>query len=114
MFVLELNRRLGAAGVGVVSAGAHPGFDATNLQVSGPRSGGTSLAARAMGVATRLIAQSARAGALPTLYAAPAPGLRGGPYYRPAGPGEMRGPPPKQAGFSAAAHDPARAAPLWA
>ena len=36
MFVLELDRRLRAAGLDIVSAGAHPGFAATNLQVSRP------------------------------------------------------------------------------
>ena len=72
MFVLELDRRLRAAGLDIVSAGAHPGFAHTNLQVSGPRSGGTSLVARGMGLATRLFAQPARDGALPTLYAATA------------------------------------------
>src|SRR5215472_1811731 len=51
MFVLELDRRLRAARLDVVSAGAHPGFAATNLQVSGPRSGGTNLMAFGMGVA---------------------------------------------------------------
>jgi NAD(P)-dependent dehydrogenase (short-subunit alcohol dehydrogenase family) len=113
MFVLELDRRLRAADLGVVSAGAHPGFAATNLQVTGPRSGGTSLAARAMGLATRLIAQSARDGALPTLYAATAPEVRGGQYFGPDGRGEVRGHHPKQVEFSAAAHDQAAAARLW-
>ena len=36
MFVLELGRRLRAAGLDIVSAGAHPGFAHTNLQVAGP------------------------------------------------------------------------------
>src|SRR6266566_8234276 len=80
MFVLELDRRVRAAGLPVVSAGAHPGFAATNLQFTGPRSGGTSLTARGMGVATRLIAQSATEGALPLLYAATAPDVQGGQY----------------------------------
>jgi NAD(P)-dependent dehydrogenase (short-subunit alcohol dehydrogenase family) len=113
MFVLELDRRVRAAGLSVVSVGAHPGFAATNLQITGPRSGGTSLAARAMGVATRLLAQPARDGALPTLYAATAPGVQGGQYFGPDGRGEMRGHHPKQVAFSAAAHDQAAAARLW-
>src|SRR6185437_12273721 len=104
MFVLELDRRLRAAGLDIVSAGAHPGFAHTNLQVSGPRSGGTSLVARGMGLATRLFAQPARDGALPTLYAATAAD----------GPGEMRGHHPTLVQFSAAAHDQAAAARLWA
>ena len=114
MFVLELDRRLRAAGLDVVSAGAHPGFAHTNLQVSGPRSGGTSLVARGMGLATRLFAQPARDGALPTLYAATAADVHGGDYFGPDGPGEMRGRHPKLVQFSAAAHDRAAAARLWA
>jgi NAD(P)-dependent dehydrogenase (short-subunit alcohol dehydrogenase family) len=114
MFVLELARRLRAAGLDIVSAGAHPGFAHTNLQISGPRSGGTSLAARGMGLATRLLAQPAADGALPTLYAATAADTRGGDYFGPDGPGEMRGHHPKLVQFSAAAHDQAAAARLWA
>jgi NAD(P)-dependent dehydrogenase (short-subunit alcohol dehydrogenase family) len=114
MFVLELDRRLRAAGLDVVSAGAHPGFAATNLQVTGPQSGGGRLMARGMGLATRLFAQSARDGALPVLYAATAPNVHGGEYFGPAGPGEMRGHHPKLVQFSRAAHDEAAAARLWA
>jgi NAD(P)-dependent dehydrogenase (short-subunit alcohol dehydrogenase family) len=113
MFVLEFDRRLRAAGARVVSAGAHPGFAATNLQISGPRSGGTSLTARGMGLATRLLAQPARDGALPLLYAATAPGVQGGQYFGPDGRGEMRGHHPKLVAFSAAARDEAAASRLW-
>ncbi len=113
MFVLELDRRVRAAGLPVVSAGAHPGFAATNLQFTGPRSGGTSLTARGMGVATRLIAQPATEGALPLLYAATAPDVQGGQYFGPDGWGEMRGHHPKLVAFSAAAHDEPAAARLW-
>jgi NAD(P)-dependent dehydrogenase (short-subunit alcohol dehydrogenase family) len=114
MFVLELDRRLRAAGLDIISAGAHPGFAHTNLQVTGPRSGGTSLVARGMGLATRLFAQPARDGALPTLYAATAADVHGGEYFGPDGPGEMRGHHPKLVQFSAAAHHQAAAARLWA
>jgi NAD(P)-dependent dehydrogenase (short-subunit alcohol dehydrogenase family) len=114
MFVLELDRRLRAAGLGVISVGAHPGFASTNLQISGPRSGGTSLIAHGMGLATRLLGQPARHGALPQLYAATAEGVHGGEYFGPDGPGEMRGHHPKRVQFSAAARDEAAAARLWA
>jgi len=114
MFVLELDRRLRAARLDVVSAGAHPGFAATNLQVSGPQSGGGGLMARGMGLATRLFAQPAHDGALPVLYAATAPNVHGGDYFGPDGRGEMRGHHPKRVQFSAAAHDEAAAARLWA
>ena len=114
MFVLELDRRLRVAGLDIISAGAHPGFASTNLQITGPRSGGTRLAARGMGLATRVFAQPARDGALPTLYAATAADVHGGDYFGPDGPGEMRGHHPKPVQFSAAAHDQAAAARLWA
>jgi NAD(P)-dependent dehydrogenase (short-subunit alcohol dehydrogenase family) len=114
MFVLELDRRLRAAGLDVVSAGAHPGFAATNLQVTGPQSGGGGLMARGMGLATRLFAQPARDGARPVLYAATGENVHGGEYFGPDGPGEMRGRHPKLAQFSRAAHDEAAAARLWA
>ena len=114
MFVLEFDRRLRAAGLDVISAGAHPGFAATNLQFTGPRSGGTGLTARGMGLATRLIAQPASDGALPTLYAATAADVHGGDYVGPDGRGEMRGHHPTRVQFSAAARDPAAAARLWA
>ena len=114
MFVLELDRRLRAAGLDIISAGAHPGFAHTNLQLTGPRSGGTSLVARGMGLATRVFAQPARDGALPTLYAATAADVHGGEYFGPDGPGEMRGHHPKLVQFSAPAHDQAAAARLWA
>jgi len=114
MFVLEFDRRLRAAGLDVVSAGAHPGFAATNLQITGPRSGGGGLMARGMGLATRLFAQPARNGALPVLYAATAEKVHGGEYFGPDGPGEMRGHHPKPVQFSRAAHDEAAAARLWA
>ena len=114
MFVLELDRRLDAAGLDVVSAGAHPGFAATNLQFTGPRSGGTRFGARALGVATRLVAQPASDGALPLLYAATAETVHGGEYFGPGGAGERRGRQPKLVQFSPAAHDKAAAARLWA
>jgi NAD(P)-dependent dehydrogenase (short-subunit alcohol dehydrogenase family) len=114
MFVLELDRRLRAAGLGVISVGAHPGFASTNLQISGPRSGGTSLIGHGLGFATRLLGQPASYGALPQLYAATAGGVHGGEYFGPDGPGEMRGHHPKLVRFSAAARDEAAAARLWA
>ena len=114
MFVLEFDRRLRAAGLDVVSVGAHPGFAATNLQITGPRSGGTNLMAFGMGLANRLFAQPASDGALPTLYAATAGNVHGGEYFGPDGRGEMRGHHPTLVQFSAAAHDAAAAARLWA
>ncbi len=65
-----------------------------------------------MGLSNRLFAQSAAMGALPTLYAAAAPMVRGGDYIGPDGLGEMWGH-PRKVESSAASHSAADAARLW-
>ncbi|MCX4783172.1 oxidoreductase [Streptomyces sp. NBC_01264] len=84
LFTHELARRLAAAGSGIVAAAAHPGYSATNLHVAAAPQAGTTLTSRLAVAANGLgiligngvIAQSAASGALPTLYAATAPGVR--------------------------------------
>lgn len=76
LFTHELARRLTAHGADVVAAAAHPGYAATNLQGAAPRMEGRRLVGRAMEIGNRVFAQPARAGALPVLYAATAPGVR--------------------------------------
>ena len=73
LFVHELARRLADHGSDVVAAAAHPGYAATHLQTAGPKMAGRRAAERFMRVGNRFFAQSAEAGALPTLYAATAP-----------------------------------------
>lgn len=113
LFVLELQRRLTAAGSTTIAAAAHPGLSRTNL--GHDSSGG--LISRAYSlvrpVMDRVISQSAQMGALPTLRAATAPGVRGGDYYGPSGLGEQRGA-PKLVGMTDAAKDDAAARRLWA
>ncbi|TMG71133.1 MAG: SDR family NAD(P)-dependent oxidoreductase [Chloroflexi bacterium] len=87
LFALELDRRLKAAGLPMISVAAHPGYSATNLQLNVmPRQ--LRFLAR---VANAAMAQSAEVGALPLLYAATYPDLPGGSYVGPDGPAEMRG-----------------------
>ncbi|TMC52416.1 MAG: SDR family NAD(P)-dependent oxidoreductase [Chloroflexi bacterium] len=87
LFTLELDRRLKAAGLPMISVAAHPGYSATNLQNNAvPRQ--LRFLAR---MANALMAQSAEIGALPLLYAATYPDLPGGSYIGPDGPAEMRG-----------------------
>ncbi|MGW7051234.1 oxidoreductase [Streptomyces sp. NPDC054887] len=76
LFTHELARRLAAAGSGVVAAAAHPGYARTNLQTAGVRMEGRRTAERIVELGNRIIAQPAESGALPTLYAATAPGVR--------------------------------------
>jgi len=89
VFGLELDRRLRAAGSSAVSVLAHPGYSDTNLQTTGP----TGPMKAVLRLGNKLLAQSAEKGALPTLYAATAPGVDGGDYYGPDGFQEMRGRP---------------------
>ena len=92
LFMLELDRRARAAGADLLSVGAHPGYAATHLQAAGPELAGNLRQARLAAATTRLVAQSAAAGAWPSLYAATYPDLRPGSFV---GPGffEYRGTP---------------------
>ncbi|WP_239144426.1 oxidoreductase [Streptomyces sp. SID14515] len=89
VFGHELHRRLTASGSPVRSLLAHPGYTATNLQTSGP----TGLVKLLFGRVLLPLAQQPDAGALPQLYAATAPGVRGGELIGPDGRGELRGGP---------------------
>jgi len=108
-FAIELDRRLRSAGAKTISVFAHPGYSATNLQSSGP----TGAAKALMAITNKIVAQSAERGALPTLYAATAPGVEGGAYYGPDGRAEMRGF-PKQVKAIPEAYDPGIGMRLWA
>jgi NAD(P)-dependent dehydrogenase (short-subunit alcohol dehydrogenase family) len=95
LFAYELQRRLKNAQAAVISVACHPGWAATNLQFAGPRMAGSPVMEWLAWLLNRLVAQNAEMGALPTLYAATAPGVRGGDYIGPDGLGEMRGYPTK-------------------
>jgi NAD(P)-dependent dehydrogenase (short-subunit alcohol dehydrogenase family) len=79
VFTRELGRRVPE----ITSVAAHPGFAATNLQQTGPRMQGAKVQERLMGAVNPIVAQSAAAGALPTLYAATAPDAEQGACYGP-------------------------------
>lgn len=107
LFTLELQRRLEAADSRVIATAAHPGMAATNL---GEDTGNPML--KLVGkVAVRWFAQSAVAGAAPTLFAATAP-MPGAGYAGPSRRGGMTGP-PVLVDRAAAAEDQVTAARLW-
>ncbi|MFI0236198.1 oxidoreductase [Streptomyces sp. NPDC016845] len=83
LFVHELARRAAATGVPLVAAAAHPGYAATSLTTRGPLMRGRQGAQRFYETGNRIFGQSAAAGALPTLYAATAPGVRPDDFYGP-------------------------------
>jgi NAD(P)-dependent dehydrogenase (short-subunit alcohol dehydrogenase family) len=108
MFALELDRRLRGAGSPIKSLAAHPGYAATNLQ-----SAAAPAIDRILMRATNLVmAQSAEMGALPSLYAATAPGVEGGSYFGPDGHGEFRGH-PHRSKPTGAAQEVDKARRLW-
>ncbi len=109
MYGLELARRLEASGSSVISASAHPGYSATNLQSTGP----TGFFKALYRVTNRIVAQSATDGALPEVLAAAGDEARNGGYYGPTRMGDMRGP-VGESRISDAAKDEEAASRLWA
>jgi NAD(P)-dependent dehydrogenase (short-subunit alcohol dehydrogenase family) len=107
----ELERRARAAGLSITATAAHPGLAATHLATKGRY--GTTAGPRAAIVhaAVSAVAQSAAAGALPTLMAATAD-LPGDTYCGPSGRHELAGP-PRIVGRSRLARDEDTARALW-
>ncbi len=87
LFAVELQHRLERAGSSTVSVLCHPGISVTNLlsRGSGKESG------RVMKALMGIVGQPGEKGALPTLYAATHPDIRGGEFIGPDGPGNKRG-----------------------
>jgi NAD(P)-dependent dehydrogenase (short-subunit alcohol dehydrogenase family) len=112
LFTMELQRRADSAGAPLVSVAAHPGWSATNLVVAGPGSGRPRWLSTVMDAANRFVAQSAEAGAWPTLFAATDPGVRGAEFFGPGSLGGTRGLPARTVA-GAPAYDPDLAAQLW-
>jgi NAD(P)-dependent dehydrogenase (short-subunit alcohol dehydrogenase family) len=112
LFAFELDRRARQAGLPVTSVAAHPGYAATDLTRGGLRIGGRTPVGTMLDAATRLLGQTSAQGAMPSLMAATMPGLPGGAYVGPGGPGEVRGP-PMIVGTTSSARDEQMAAQLW-
>lgn len=83
LFALELDRRLRASGASTLSLAAHPGYSNTQMTQGAGGTFGTFLEDMMLRFANELIAQSAAMGALPQLYAATAPDVKGGELYGP-------------------------------
>lgn len=113
LFTYELQRRLSKAGASVISVAAHPGYAATNLQTAGPAMEKSAIGRIFMQIGNALLAQPAEMGALPQLYAATAPDVRGSDYYGPDRLGGNRGY-PKKVGSNSASRNEETARALWA
>ena len=103
LFAYELQRRFEAAGIDAIATAAHPGWTKTDLAANW----------RWVRLVSRIVGQSPEMGALPALYAATAPDVRGGDYLGPGGFMGLRGH-PVRARSSDLSHDPDVAARLWA
>jgi len=112
MFSLELHRRAQRHNWNLHSIAAHPGWARTDIISSGMGGGAPGFKARLIDQVFALVAQPARDGALPSLYAAMAPEAKDGAYYGPTLRGETRGPPGLSRIFPQAEDRPA-AARLW-
>lgn len=113
MLALELDRRLRAAGSRVMSVAAHPGVAQTPLFVRTEHTGAERLVRQGIGVAIRMLLNSAAQGAVPTLFAATAAEAEGGGYYGPQRFVEMGGGDAGPAVIAERARDRAVAARLW-
>ena len=104
LFTAELDRRHGDV---VLSAAAHPGYAATHLQTGQ----GSRVMDVLMGIGNKVLAQSDKDGALPQVYAATMPDVKGNEFF---GPRllELRGE-PVRVGRTGAASSVADAQKLW-
>ncbi|WP_428486991.1 oxidoreductase [Rhodopila sp.] len=112
VFAIELQRRAERNQWNLRSIAAHPGWARTEIIGNGMGGGAPGIKEWVIAQAFGLVAQSARDGALPSLYAAMAPAAKGGAYYGPTGPGETRGA-PGVSRISPQAADPAVGNRLW-
>jgi NAD(P)-dependent dehydrogenase (short-subunit alcohol dehydrogenase family) len=110
IFALELQRRSDAAGWGLLSNAAHPGYARTDLIPNGP--GARGLLWQVSKSLQPFMSHSAAAGALPTLFAATSLAAKAAGYYGPNGFYELKGP-PAPAKIMPQAKDKAVAARLW-
>jgi NAD(P)-dependent dehydrogenase (short-subunit alcohol dehydrogenase family) len=111
LFAQELHRRCGRSGSPVSVVAVHPGASATNLFARQLEEAGRDVLAPISRVVTRVLLQSAAAGALSTLRALD-PATPSGAFVGSAWFGQLRGP-PKLLKVYASARDPATAARVW-
>ncbi len=109
LFMLELDRRLSHAQASTLSVAAHPGFASTNLQAAGPFLGAKPLLSWFVLGGVRLAGKSPERGAEPQLYAATAPGVKGGDFFGPKRLGGGVAP----SSMASSARDEAVASRLW-
>jgi NAD(P)-dependent dehydrogenase (short-subunit alcohol dehydrogenase family) len=113
LFTFELDRRLRAARIPVMSVGAHPGVAETNLFRAGDYHPAEKAVRNVVGHIIGIALNTDSEGALPTLYAATSPDAQDGGYYGPDGFQEMRGDNVVNAKIAPQARSTETAARLW-
>jgi NAD(P)-dependent dehydrogenase (short-subunit alcohol dehydrogenase family) len=108
LFMTELQRRSDAAGWGLTSVGAHPGFARTEAILRPD----DSLAKRSFTRVMSGLIPTAERAARPIVHAATGPDVGPASYFGPSGPGEIGGR-PGPARLASRARDPILAARLW-
>jgi NAD(P)-dependent dehydrogenase (short-subunit alcohol dehydrogenase family) len=93
LFSAELDRRLRAGGETAMAVAAHPGWTRSNLFATGAALGNGGARARATGTFGLHFGQATAVGALPTLFAATAPGVESGQFIGPSRAFQLFGPP---------------------
>jgi NAD(P)-dependent dehydrogenase (short-subunit alcohol dehydrogenase family) len=111
LFAQELHRRAAAAGTAVTSVAAHPGVSSTNLFPRQQRDSGRGWLAPVVGVVSKVVMQSAGAGAEPVLRALDH-STPSGAFVGPKALGQWRGR-PELLDVYPTASDPAVAAHVW-
>ncbi len=111
LFTVELDRRAGTRRLPLCAVAAHPGYTTTDPASSGADPGRRPERA-ILAAVTRLVGQSAEAGAQSVVMAATTPDLQGGSCVGPAGPFGLHGE-PGPVPMPKPALDPELAAELW-
>ena len=113
MLALEMDRRVRAAGLDLLSTAAHPGISNTNLFQAGTYGAFERNMRRMAGDLIGLVLNNDVEGALPTLFAAVAADAVSGGYYGPQSLAETRGGDVGPAIIAGQAKDAAAASRLW-
>ncbi|WP_425430991.1 hypothetical protein [Donghicola tyrosinivorans] len=110
MFAVQLDARMKAQGLPLISAAAHRGIARTELMNNRPA--GQPVLQAILHLIEWIMGQSAADGTLPVLRAATDPAVKGGTYFGPAKWAESKGP-PVPASSTASAQDKDAHARLW-
>lgn len=112
LFTYELQRKIEANNIAMLSLAAHPGYASTNLQTAGAIMSNARIKEKLSSFGNLLFAQSQEMGALPSILAIAGEEVSNGDFYGPGGFMNMRGF-PKKVPSSKRSHNKDDAKRLW-